>query len=69
MKNWDENMIYIQHSYNKSVHTSTGKSHFETFFGYFPPSPLDFVYGKQGGVREDLTGDALNETKILEKIR
>jgi hypothetical protein len=25
-KTWDENMIYIQHSYNRVVHTSTGKS-------------------------------------------
>ena len=56
---WDENMIYIHHSYNKEVHTSTSMSPFETFFGYFPPSPLDVVYGQQGGVREGLTGDAL----------
>jgi hypothetical protein len=54
-------MIYIQHSYNREVHTSTSKSHFETCFGYFPPSPLDVAYGKQRGVREDLTGDALKE--------
>ena len=32
-------------SYNRAVHTSTGKSPFETCFGYFPPSPLDVVYG------------------------
>jgi hypothetical protein len=25
---WDENIIYIQHSYNRAVHTSTGKSPF-----------------------------------------
>jgi hypothetical protein len=58
-KTWDENLIYIQHYYNISVHTSIGKSPFETFFGYFPPSLLDVVYGKQGEVREDLIGDAL----------
>jgi hypothetical protein len=69
LRTWDENLIYKQHSYNKTFHTSTSKSPFETFFGYFPPSPLDFVYGKQGGVREDLTGDALKEKKIIEKIR
>jgi hypothetical protein len=45
-KTWDENLIYIQHSYNRAVHTSTSKSPFETCFGYFPPSPLDVVYGK-----------------------
>jgi hypothetical protein len=34
----------------------------------FLTSPLDFVYGKQGGVREDLTEDALKEEKNVEKI-
>ena len=42
---------------------------FESFFGYFTPSPLDVVYGKQGGVREDLTEDALRVEKIVYKIR
>jgi hypothetical protein len=36
---WEENMIYIQHSYNRSIHAYIGKSPFETLFGYFPPSP------------------------------
>jgi hypothetical protein len=59
MNTWYENLIYIQYFYNKSFHTSTGKSPFETFFGYFPPSPLYIVYGKQIGMGEDLTRDAL----------
>jgi hypothetical protein len=54
LNTWDENLIYIQHSYNKEVHTSTSKSAFENFFGYLSPSPLDVVYRKQGGVREDI---------------
>jgi hypothetical protein len=62
-------LIYKQHSYNRAVHTYTSKSPFETCFEYFPPSPLYVVYGKQGGVREELTGDALKEEKNVEKIR
>jgi hypothetical protein len=69
LKNQDENLIYIQHSYKKEVHYYTSKSPFETFLGYFPPSPLDIVYGQQGGVREDLTRDALKVEKNVEKIR
>jgi hypothetical protein len=69
LKTWDENMICIQHSYNREVHTSTSKSPFETCFGCFPPSPLDVVYGHQGGVMEDLIGDALKVEKFVEKIR
>ena len=59
-------MIYIQHSDNREIHTSTSTSPFETCFGYFPPSPLDVVYGKQGEVREDLTGYALKTFTFLE---
>jgi len=44
-KAWDENCIYIQHSYNRAIHTSTGKSPFKTYFRYSLLSPLDFVYG------------------------
>jgi hypothetical protein len=69
LKTWDENLIYIQHSYNKAVHTSTSKLAFETCFGYLTPSPLDVVYGKQGGVKMDLTRDALNVEKIVENIK
>ena len=69
LKVWDENLMYIQHSYNKSVQTSTGKSRFETCFGYFPPSPLHIAYGKKGWLREDITRDSLRDEKIIEKIR
>jgi hypothetical protein len=59
LNTWDENLIYVQQCYDRAVHTSTGKSHFETCFGYLPPSPLDVVYGQQGGVREELTRNTL----------
>jgi hypothetical protein len=68
-KKLDENMIYIQHSSNRVVHTSTSKSPFENFFGYFPHSPLDVVYGHQGGVREEIIGEVLKVEKFFEKIR
>lgn len=63
-KTWDENLIYIEHSYNRDIHTSTGRSPFETFFGYLLPSPLDISYEKQGGVREVLTRDTLRAEKL-----
>jgi hypothetical protein len=60
-KTWDENLIYIQHSYNKVAHTSINKFPFETYFGYLFPLPLDVVYGQQAGVKEGITKDALKE--------
>jgi hypothetical protein len=43
---WDEQLAYIWHSYNKSLHSSTNKSPFETYFGYLPPSSFGIVYGQ-----------------------
>jgi len=48
-------MVYIKHSYNREVHTFTGKSPFYTSFGYFPPSPSDISDEQQARVMEDLT--------------
>jgi hypothetical protein len=62
-KTWDKNLIYIQHSYNKAVHTSTGKSPFETCFEYSSPSPLEVIYGQQGEMTKDITRDALDAKK------
>jgi hypothetical protein len=62
-------LIYIQHSYNTEIYTSTRKLLFVTWFGYFPPSPLDVVYGQQRGVREDLREDALKVEKLVENIK
>jgi hypothetical protein len=67
-KTWDENLIYIQHSYNKVVHTFTNKSYFETCFGYFPPY-LDVVYGQQGGVTDGITRETFKVEKFVENIR
>ena len=45
-KLWDEQLHYVQHAYNRAIHSSTQKSPFETCLGYLPKSPLDFVFGK-----------------------
>jgi hypothetical protein len=68
-KTWDENLVYIQPSYNRAVHTSTSKSPFKTCFGYFPPFLLDVFYGKQGGVMKDVMGKELKVDKFVENIR
>jgi hypothetical protein len=41
---WDEQLVYIQHSYNQVLHSSTNKSLFETCFGHLPPPPFDIMY-------------------------
>ena len=45
-KLWDDQLHYIQHAYNRAKHSSTQTSPFEVCFGYFPKSPLEFIFGK-----------------------
>ena len=44
-KSWDEHLEYIQHAYNREIHSSINKSPFEDYFCYLPPSPFDCVFG------------------------
>ena len=59
-KLWDENLHYIQHAYNWAKHSSTQTSPFEACFGYFPKSPLDFIFGKGISIDGNMT--------LIEKI-
>lgn len=45
-KLWDEHLNCIQHVYNREKLSSTHISPFEVCLGYFPKSPLDFIFGK-----------------------
>ena len=63
LNNWDENVIYIQHSYNRVVHTSICKSPFETCFGCLSPSPLDITHGQQRGATKYTMSEAVKVEK------
>ena len=43
-KLWDEQLHYIQHAYNRAKNSSTNTFPLEVCFGYFPRSPLDFIF-------------------------
>jgi hypothetical protein len=62
MNTWDENMIYIQHSYNRPVHISIGKSPYESFFAYLVPLPLDVFLCKS------TRSDGRHHRKSIENI-
>ena len=46
-KFWDEHLPYVQHSYNRAVHSSMHCSPFETSFGYLLKDPFDMVFGRE----------------------
>jgi hypothetical protein len=65
-KFWDEQLNYIQHAYNRAKNSSTQTSPFESCFGYFPKSPLDFIFGKDIVVYGQYDID--REDKFIEQI-
>ncbi len=40
-RTWDESLPYIQHSYNRALHSSTGHSPFQVGLGFQPLCPID----------------------------
>jgi len=66
-KLWDEHLHYVQHAYNRAKHSSMQTSPFETCFGYFPKSPLDFIFGKDIAV--DGKYDIDRAEKFIEQIQ
>jgi hypothetical protein len=53
LKLCDEHIPYVQHAYNRALHSSTQSSPFETCFGYLPKVPLDLMYGRDADVNEE----------------
>ena len=66
-KLWDAQLHYIQHAYNRAKHSSTNTSPFEVCFGYFPKSPLDFIF--ENDVAIDGYSDIDKPRKFIEKIQ
>jgi hypothetical protein len=65
---WENIDTKLKRYYTKAMHTLTNKSPFENCLGYFPPFPLDVIYGQQGGAREDTTREALEDEGYINKI-
>ena len=40
---WDENLPYVQHSYNKALHSSTGHNPFQVGLGLQPLCPINLA--------------------------
>ena len=52
-RGWDENILYIQHSYNRSQHNSTSKSLSEVYDGFYPSAPIDLVHRPTNLIKTD----------------
>ncbi len=66
-KLWDDQIQYVQHAYNKALHSSTKSSPFETCFGYLPKTPLSLNFGKEDDFTEGSDEDKAN--KFIQRIQ
>ena len=64
-KLWNDQLHYIQHTYNWAKHSSTQTSYFEVSFGYLPKYPLYFIFGKDVAI--DGHSDIDKARKFIEK--
>ena len=40
-RTWDDSLLYVQHSYNRAIHSSTGHNPFQVGLGFQPLGPID----------------------------
>ena len=40
-RTWDESLSYVQHSYNKALHSSTNHNPFQVGLGFQPLGPIN----------------------------
>ena len=40
-RTWDDNLLYVQHNYNRSIHSSTGHIKFQVGLGFQPLGSID----------------------------
>ena len=65
-KLWYEQLPYIQHVYNHSMHSSTHNTPFEVCLGYFPKSPMELSFEEEG--KEDGYDDTNKDKRFIQKM-
>ena len=67
-KTWDESLPYLQFAFNRAIHSSSGKSPFETCYGFLPPSPFDLVFSCDSSEKGKEGDERARAHRFLEKI-
>jgi hypothetical protein len=69
-RTWDESLPYVQHSYNRALHSSIGHSPFKVVLGFQPLGPIDVAlplattHAKYSHVQSEVE----KTTKFIEQI-
>nr|ABD63115.1 hypothetical protein 18.t00011 [Asparagus officinalis] len=67
-KIWDESLPYLQFVFNRAIHGSSGKSPFETCYGFLPSSPFDIVFSSEATADGKEGSERQHAQRFLEKI-
>jgi hypothetical protein len=68
---WDESLPYVQHSYNRAPHSSTGHSPFQVGLGVQPLGPIDVAIPLATTQTEysHVQSETENATRFIERIQ
>jgi hypothetical protein len=70
-RTWDENLPYVQHSYNRDLHSSIGHSPFKVCLGFQPLAPMDIALRITAAQEEssDAQTKVDRATKFVEQVQ
>ena len=63
-----EYLEYIQHEYNREIHSSINNIPFKNYFSYLPPSPFHCVFGKQKDEDDSLEKGKSKLNNLLKRL-
>jgi hypothetical protein len=68
---WDESLPYVQHSYNRSLHSSTDYNPFQVGLGFQPLGPMDVSLPLTTTSAESSLDppEAIKDTRFIERIQ
>jgi hypothetical protein len=68
---WYESIPYVQHSYNRALHSSTSHNHFQVGLGFQPLGPMDIALPLATTLVDSspTPPEAEKATRFIEKIQ
>ena len=70
-RTWDESLPYVQHSYNRALHSSTNHNPFQVGLGFQPLCPIDVAmpFAATQADSAHIQSEVSKENSFIEHIR
>ena len=68
---WDDSLLYVQHSYNRAIHSSIGHNPFQVGLGFQPLGPIDVAlpFASTQADSSHQHTEANRATRFIERIQ